>query len=67
MGGLLFLARARVVDEDELFGLVEVGDISVLVYATTEVPRPSPISGTAADKIKEDTGILDGLSPNLES
>jgi len=67
MGWFLLLPRARVVNEDDLFGLVEVGNISLLVYATTEVPRSRPISGTAADKIKENADVLNGLSPNLES
>ena len=66
MRGLLLLLRAYVVNEDYLFGLVEVGDIPVLVYATTEVPCSRPESGTTADKIKEDVGVLDDLSPNLE-
>ena len=67
MGRFLFLPRARVVNEDDLFGLVEIGDISILVYATTEIPCSRSISGTAADKIKEDVGVLDDLSPNLKS
>lgn len=65
MGGLLL--RDYVVNEDYLFGLVEVGDVSVLVYAATEVSCPRPVSRTAADEIKEDVCILDDLSPNLES
>lgn len=66
MREFLFL-RVRLVKEDHLFGFIEVGDISVFVYATTEVPRPRPIPGTAADEIEEDVDILNDLPPSLKS
>ena len=67
MWGFLLLPRACIVNEDDLFGLVEVGNISVFVDATAEIPRSRPISGTAADKIKKDVDIPNDLSPDFES
>lgn len=66
MGEFLFLCVCFV-NEDHLFSLIKVCDISILVYSTTEVACSSPVSGTAADKIQEDVEILDSLPPNLES
>jgi hypothetical protein len=66
VGGLLFL-RVRFVNEDHLFSLIEVGDIPVLIYTTTEISCSGPVSGTAADKIQEDVDVLDHLPPNFES
>ena len=66
MRKFLFL-RVRLVNEDHLFSLIEIGDISILVYATTEVPRSCPVSATTADKIEKDMDVLNDPSPNLKS
>ena len=66
MREFLFL-RVWLVDEDHLLGLVKVGNITVLVDATTEVPCSRPIPGTATDEVEEDMDILNELSPDLES
>ena len=62
-----WLLRRRFVYKDHLLGLIEVGNIPVLVYATTEVPCSCPVSAPTADKIKEDLGASNEISPNLES
>jgi hypothetical protein len=66
MGGFLFL-RVCFFNEDHLFSLIKVGDVSVLIYSTAEVPCSSPVSGTTADKIQKDVDVLDNLPPNLKS
>lgn len=65
--GEFLLLRVSLVNKDHLLGLIEVGDISVLVYATAEVPRSRPVSRTAANEIEKDMDILNDLSPNFES
>jgi hypothetical protein len=61
MGGFCS-SESGFVNKDHLFGLIEVGDISVLVYATTEVPCSRPVSGTAADEIEKDMDVLESAS-----